>query len=79
MRKKAKQTKKNDEQGRGEERKRADSKREQKDDGVVKKLRRGLKALKEIKKYWSSAKLLIRRVPFQRLVKEIAQGIRTDL
>ena len=42
-------------------------------------MRRGLKALKEIKKYQSGAELLIRRLPFQRVVKEIAQGIRADL
>ena len=41
-------------------------------------MRRGLKALKEIKKYQSGTKLLI-RLPFQRLIREIAQGIRADL
>ena len=45
----------------------------------IKKLRRGPKALKEIWKYQSSTKLLIRRLPFQRVVKEIMQEIREDL
>ena len=38
-----------------------------------------MKALKEIRKYQSSGKLLIRWLPFQRLFKEVAQGFRTDL
>ena len=42
-------------------------------------MRRGLKALKEIKRYQSGTELLIRRLPFQRVIKEIAQGIRADL
>ena len=42
-------------------------------------MKRGLRALKEIKKYQSGTELLIRRLPFQRLVREIAQGIWTDL
>ena len=41
--------------------------------------RRGLKALMEIKKYQTSTDLLIRRLPFQRVIQEIMQGIRTDL
>ena len=45
----------------------------------IKRLRRGLKALKEIQKYQSGTKLLIRRLPFQRVVKEITQKIRQDL
>ena len=43
------------------------------------KVRRGLGALKEIKKYQSGTELLIRRLPFQRVVREIMQGLRTDL
>ena len=31
------------------------------------------------KKYQSGTELVIRRLPFQRLIKEIAQGIREDL
>ena len=34
----------------------------------MKKMRRGLKALWEIKKYQSNADLLIRKLPFQRVV-----------
>ena len=45
----------------------------------IKKTRQGLKALREIKKYQSSMELLIRRLPFQRVVKEIIQNIREDL
>ena len=42
-------------------------------------MRRGLKALKEIKRYDSGTELLIRRLPFQRVIKEITEGIRGDL
>ena len=45
----------------------------------TRRVRRGLRALKEIKKYWSGIKLLIRRLPFQRVIKEIMQGMRADL
>ena len=45
----------------------------------IKRTRRGLKALQEIKKYQSSTELLIWRLPFQRVVKEIIQNIREDL
>ena len=37
------------------------------------KTQRGMQALKEIQKYQKGSNLLIRRVPFQRLVKEIVQ------
>ena len=37
------------------------------------KVQRGMQALKEIQKYQKGADLLIRRVPFQRLVREIVQ------
>ena len=47
--------------------------------GIARKMERGFKALKEIKKYQSGTELLIRRQPFQRLVREIVQEIRTDL
>ena len=47
--------------------------------GMGKGVRRGLKALKEIKRYQSSTDMLIKRLPFQRVVREIAQTIRTDL
>ena len=55
---------------------------EKKEEGVARKMKRGLralKALKEIKKYQSGTELLIRRLLFQRLVREIVQGIQTDL
>ena len=42
-------------------------------------VRRGMKALKEIKKYQTNTDLLIRRLPFQRVVREIAQNIRPYL
>ncbi len=41
--------------------------------------RPGTVALREIRKYQRSTELLIRKLPFQRLVREIAQDIRTDL
>ena len=44
-----------------------------KENGVFKAVRRELKALKEIKKYQMSTELLIRRLLFQRLVREIVQ------
>ena len=37
------------------------------------KVQRGMQALKEIQKYQKGLDLLIRRVPFQRLVREIVQ------
>uniref|UniRef100_A0A6N2KAY2 Core Histone H2A/H2B/H3 domain-containing protein n=1 Tax=Salix viminalis TaxID=40686 RepID=A0A6N2KAY2_SALVM len=40
---------------------------------------RGTVALREIRKYQKSTELLIRRLPFQRLVREIAQDFKTDL
>ena len=42
----------------------------------IKKTRRGLRALREIRKYQSGTELLIRRLPFQRVVKEIMQKIK---
>ncbi|KAF7028742.1 LOW QUALITY PROTEIN: hypothetical protein CFC21_040610 [Triticum aestivum] len=36
-------------------------------------------ALGEIRKYQKSTELLIRKLPFQRLVREIAQDFKTDL
>ena len=64
--------------------KRADSKESSerngsRKDGSGKGVRRGLKALKEIKRYQSSTDMLIRRLPFQRVAREIAQTIRMDL
>jgi histone H3 len=36
-------------------------------------------ALDQIRKYQKSTELLIRKLPFQRLVREIAQATKTDL
>ena len=50
--------------------------------GGVKKPHRyrpGVVALRDIRRYQKSTELLIRRMPFQRLVREIAQDFRTDL
>ena len=41
--------------------------------------RPGTVALREIRKYQKSTELLIRKLPFQRLVREIAQDCKTDL
>src|SRR5687768_947031 len=50
--------------------------------GGVKKPHRyrpGTVALREIRPYQKSTELLIRKLPFQRLVREIAQDFKTDL
>ncbi|XP_033224547.1 histone H3-like [Belonocnema kinseyi] len=50
--------------------------------GGVKKPHRyrpGTVALREIRRHQKSTKLLIRKLPFQRLVREIAQDFKTDL
>ncbi|KYR02515.1 H3b, histone H3 [Tieghemostelium lacteum] len=39
----------------------------------------GTVALREIRKYQKSSDLLIKKLPFQRLVREIAQEFKTDL
>ena len=41
--------------------------------------RPGTVALREIRKYQKSSELLIRKLPFQRLVREIAQDFKYDL
>jgi histone H3 len=41
--------------------------------------RPGTVALREIRRYQKSTELLIRKLPFQRLVREIAQEHKTDL
>jgi histone H3 len=41
--------------------------------------RPGTVALREIRKYQKSTELLIRKLPFQRLVREISQEFKTDL
>ncbi|KAJ5318695.1 structural insight into the sequence-dependence of Nucleosom positioning [Penicillium atrosanguineum] len=50
--------------------------------GSVKKARRykpGVVALREIRKYQKGTDLLIRKIPFQRLVRDIAFDIKQDL
>lgn len=41
--------------------------------------RPGTVALREIRKYQKSTELLVRKLPFQRLVREIADSFKTDL
>nr|CDS28818.1 Histone H3c [Hymenolepis microstoma] len=50
-------------------------------DGVKKphRYRPGTVALREIRRYQKSTELLIRKLPFQRLVREIAQNYKNDL
>jgi histone H3 len=45
----------------------------------VHRFRPGTVALREIRKFQKSTELLIRKLPFQRLVREIAQEFKTDL
>ena len=50
--------------------------------GGVKKphrFRPGTVALREIRKYQKSTDLLIRKLPFQRIVKDITQGYKADV
>ena len=50
--------------------------------GGLKKPRRfrpGTVALRQIRRYQKSTELLIRKLPFQRLVREVCQGIHKDL
>ena len=49
--------------------------------GIMKphRYRPGTVALREIRRYQKSTELLIRKLPFQRLVREIAQDFKTDL
>ncbi|KAG5183152.1 histone H3, embryonic, partial [Tribonema minus] len=41
--------------------------------------RPGTVALREIRKYQKSTELLLRKMPFQRVVREVAQDFKTDL
>ena len=50
-----------------------------KEEGAGKRMQRWVKTLTEIEKYHMGTELLIRRLPFQRLVWEIAKEIRADL
>lgn len=51
------------------------------EDGVKRKhrYRPGTVALREIRKYQKSTDMLIKKLPFQRLVREIAQDFKNDL
>lgn len=56
--------------------------KESKEAGHVKKphrFRAGTVALREIRRYQKSTELLIRKLPFQRLIREIAQEFKDDL
>ena len=46
---------------------------------TVPRYRPGIVALREIRRYQKSTELLIRRLPFQRLVREIAQNMHYKL
>ena len=46
---------------------------------TVPRYRPGIVALREIRRYQKSTELLIRRLPFQRLVREMAQNMKTEL
>ena len=70
---------KESEKERREEYKKDNNGKEQREEGRVKKTRRGLKSLKEIKRYQMSTETLMWRLPFQRVVHNIAQGIRADM
>ena len=59
--------------------KRGKNKQDKEKEDKTKKTRQGLKALKEIKKYQSGTEMLIRKLPFQRVVKEILQKVQNDL
>jgi histone H3 len=49
------------------------------DPAVLYSYKPGTVALREIRRYQKSTELLIRKLPFQRLVREIAQDFKTDL
>ena len=49
------------------------------DSKKIHRFRPGTVALREIRKYQKSTELLIRKLPFQRLVRELAQDFRSDL
>ena len=57
--------------------KKTEGKEKQKKEGW--KTKRGMKVLREIRKYQSTGELLIRRLLFQRLVREVAQRFRVHL
>ena len=55
------------------------NKNRERQEGVMGRLKRGIRALHEIKKYQSGRELLMGRLPFQRIIKEIVQSMRVDL
>ena len=57
----------------------AANKKGERQEGVMGRLKRGMWALCEIRRYHSGAELLIRQLPFQRVIKEIVQSMRADL
>nr|CAH7726132.1 unnamed protein product [Callosobruchus chinensis]CAH7726140.1 unnamed protein product [Callosobruchus chinensis]CAH7731509.1 unnamed protein product [Callosobruchus chinensis]CAH7731825.1 unnamed protein product [Callosobruchus chinensis]CAH7732880.1 unnamed protein product [Callosobruchus chinensis] len=66
----------------GEKKRRSAARKSAPATGGVKKPHRyrpGTVALREIRRYQKSTELLIRKLPFQRLVREIAQDFKTDL
>jgi len=46
---------------------------------AAKRLKPSSNAINEIRQYQSSGRLLVRKLPFQRLVKELAEAFRTDI
>lgn len=46
---------------------------------LIRRYRPGTVALREIRFYQKTGDLLIRKIPFQRLVRELAQDIKSDL
>ena len=52
---------------------------EQKKEGTVKRMRRGLKTLQEIKQYQSNTDWWIQKLSFQRVIREITQDFKTDV
>ena len=54
-------------------------KRSKKEGSERKSIKRGLKALREIKLYQLNTKMLIRMLPFQQVVQEIFKSIRANL
>ena len=48
--------------------------KEEEGKGEVKKNKRGMKAQREIRKFQSLTELLIRKLPFQRLIRELIQA-----
>ena len=54
-------------------------KRKEEGNSEAKRNKRGMKVLRKIKKFQSLTELLIRKLPFQRLVRELIQARQSDL